>query len=179
MAGEGCEYDWGTAKIDYRRTNLLVPKKFHTNVMASLATVTRRKRIIFSRRARTYRRALTAVHNTGTSSFDKIISMVGTYKAHRNAVDFDSAFLKSIGDGACVTHPGSAAHYETYHESVTYVKEAQRVFAVANVTTPSLGRKLKPNVAVQVEVEHAKLEKQQRQQAALDWVVSVANRMGL
>ena len=50
---------------------------------------------------------------------------------------------------------------------------------VANVTTPSLGRKLKPNVAVQVEVEHAKLEKQQRQQAALDWVVSVANRMGL
>jgi hypothetical protein len=36
-----------------------------------------------------------------------------------------------------------------------------------------------PNVAVQVEVEHAKLEKQQQQQAALDWVVSVANRMGL
>ena len=47
--------------------------------------------------------------------------MMGTYKTHRNAVDFDSAFLKALGEGAVIAHPGSRAHHETYHQSMYIV----------------------------------------------------------
>jgi hypothetical protein len=178
IAGEGVEYDWGCSKLDFRRTNLLVPKKFHTNVMASLATITRRKRIIFSRRARTYRRALTQLYNEGSCSFEKIINMVGTYKTHRNAVDFDSAFLKALGEGAVIAHPGTMAHHETYHQSILDVKRSQKEFAAHTVVSPSKGRDLKP-VAINADREHGVVLKRQRLQDAAEWTTSVLKRMKL
>ena len=177
MAGEGVEYDWGCAKLDFRRTNLLVPKRFHVNVMASLSTIDRRKRLMFSRRARSYRNALKELHATGTCSFDKIEQTVAKYKTHRNAVDFDSAFLKALPDGSHIVHEGSAAHRETYAESVAIIAKAKTRFAPATVTNPSKGRGEKRNQAAPVEIEHARLEKEKRRAAAVKWTMSVVNRI--
>ena len=58
LAGEGIEYAWGAAKLDYRRNNDGKASNFHTRVRNSLAIVTRKKAFKFQRRARSYRRAL-------------------------------------------------------------------------------------------------------------------------
>ena len=145
--------------------------------MASLATITRRKRLIFSRRARTYRRALSTLHKTGTCTFAKIINMVGTYKTHRNAVDFDSAFLKALGDDGEVDHPGAAAHHETYHESVEYVQQAQQEFKVASVVNPSKGRNLKRDDSVVAESSRLREAKKRRMEFAVGWTKSVLARV--
>lgn len=141
-------------------------------------TVKAAKRIIFSRRARTYRRALTQLYNEGSCSFEKIINMVGTYKTHRNAVDFDSAFLKALGEGAVIAHPGTMAHHETYHQSILDVKRSQKEFAAHTVVSPSKGRDLEP-VAINADREHGVVLKRQRLQDAAEWTTSVLKRMKL
>ena len=93
LAGQGIEYHWGASKLYYRRHDDCVPKNFHKNVMAALNILTRRHCFFFDRRARAYRHALKDPSN---STFDKIEACVKTYKAHRNAVDFDSSFIMSV-----------------------------------------------------------------------------------
>ena len=73
-----------------------MPKNFQKTVVAALNILTRRHCFFFDRRARAYRHALKDPSN---STFDNIKACVKTYKAHRNAVDFDSRFILSvIGD---------------------------------------------------------------------------------
>ena len=96
LAGQGIEYSWGAAKLHYRRHNDVVPRNFHKNVLASLAILNRRHCFMFERRARAYRNAQKIDAN---DTFDKIEVCIKTYKAHRNAVDFDAKFIKScMGD---------------------------------------------------------------------------------
>ena len=96
LAGHGIEYSWGAAKLHYRRNNTLVPRQFRSNVDEALAILTRRHVFMFERRARSYRNAL---KDPANSTFQKIETCVKVYKAHRNAVDFDSAFIKSVVAG--------------------------------------------------------------------------------
>eukprot|EP01047_Picozoa_sp_COSAG01_P025738 COSAG01_NODE_1637_length_9660_cov_7.731932_7_plen_195_part_00 len=173
------EYDWGCSKLIYRRKNNVVPKSFHMNVMAALACLTRRKRLLFARRARTYRRAQRDLHRTGKTSFKEILKKVRVYKTHRNAGDFDSKAIKAVIDGdngGEVDHPGTQAHRETYARAVAADKQRAAVYAEATVTAPSAGRKRKAR-AVDVETESAQLRKQQQKQALAQWTKDVRARI--
>lgn len=90
--GHGVEYSWGCAKLFFRRNNDLVPAHFHQNVRAALAQVTRRRVMMFDRRARTYR---CVEKDTALDNFGLLEKAVKLRKAHRNAVDFDSGWIKA------------------------------------------------------------------------------------
>jgi hypothetical protein len=122
LAGEGIEYSWGCAKNYYRRLPLKEKKSketFKQSVRKSLCNknvLTLDRVRAFSRRARQYTLAYYALHqqqqeqqaigiraadNLATSETSqlttvKIEQMVKQFKTHRCAVDFDSAFIKSV-----------------------------------------------------------------------------------
>lgn len=92
LAGSGIEYDWGKQKMWFRRHNRLKRGEFHNLILSSMSREalplsTSRK---FARKARAYRRAYREeVDNELTS----IEYMVGTFKVHRNAIDFAFKFI--------------------------------------------------------------------------------------
>jgi hypothetical protein len=92
LAGLGIEYCWGASKMAYRRDNDLNPKTFDARVDASLAKVTRRHVHLFERRARAYR---TCLSDSKNDTFRLLEKAVKIRKAHRNAHDFDGAFIRS------------------------------------------------------------------------------------
>jgi hypothetical protein len=108
LAGEGIEYSWRCAKNYYR--NLPIKEKkskelFKESVRKCLdcTTVLNIERIrSFSRRARQYTIAYYTLQLQEQQQHDsflanaKIESMVKDFKTHRCALDFDSAFIKSV-----------------------------------------------------------------------------------
>lgn len=91
-AGNGIEYDWGKMKQYFRRKNKCT--RFHELILASMAPealplATSRK---FSRKARAYRRAYKEGVDNEHACIEK---MVKTFKVHRNALDFATAFIKN------------------------------------------------------------------------------------
>ena len=95
LAGHGIEYCWGASKMYFRRNNDLNPKTFDARVKASLDAITRRHVHMFERRARAYRACLSDPKN---DTFALIERAVKRRKTHRNAHDFDGAFIRrSIG----------------------------------------------------------------------------------
>ena len=93
LAGHGIEYCWGASKLYFRRHNDLVPKNFFKNVLKSIDVITRSQVHMFERRARAYR---TALKDEALNTFDLVEKAVAKRKAHRNAVDFDSGFIKRV-----------------------------------------------------------------------------------
>lgn len=90
-AGDGIEYDWGRMKQFFRRKNKY--SNFHTLILQSmgpeaLPLSTSRK---FARKARAYRRAYREGVNNEHACIEK---MVKTFKCHRNALDFATAFIR-------------------------------------------------------------------------------------
>lgn len=77
----------------FRRHNDLVPKNFFKNVLKSIDVITRSQVHMFERRARAYR---TALKDEALNTFDLVEKAVAKRKAHRNAVDFDSGFIKRV-----------------------------------------------------------------------------------
>ena len=75
----------------FRRNNDLNPKTFDARVKASLDVVTRRHVHMFERRARAYRACLS---NPKNDTFALIERAVKRRKTHRNAHDFDGAFIR-------------------------------------------------------------------------------------
>ena len=76
----------------FRRNNDLVPKNFHASVRRALAQVTRRRVMMFERRARAYR---SAQKDDSLTNFDLVEKAVATRKKHRNAGDFDGGFIRA------------------------------------------------------------------------------------
>ena len=91
LAGNGIEYDWGKMKQNFRRKNRY--GNFHQLILDSMSrkvlpVSTSRK---FARKARAYRRA----YREGTDNeHASIEAMVKKFKAHRNAADFASKFIR-------------------------------------------------------------------------------------
>ena len=92
LAGHGIEYAWGASKMYFRRNNDLNSKTFLTRVKASLDAVTLRHVHLFERRARAYRACLSDPANDTFALLEKALK---TRKAHRNAHDFDGAFIRN------------------------------------------------------------------------------------
>ena len=102
LAGHGIEYYWGASKMYFRRNNDLNSKTFLTRVKASLDAITRVKASLdavtlrhvhlFERRARAYRACLSDPANDTFALLEKALK---TRKAHRNAHDFDGAFIRN------------------------------------------------------------------------------------
>ena len=91
LAGDGIEYDWGRMKQNFRRKNKYT--NFHELILssmgrASLPLATSRK---FARKARAYRRAYRHGTDNEHTSIEK---MIKTFKAHRNAKDFATKFIR-------------------------------------------------------------------------------------
>ena len=112
-AGHGIEFGWGASKLHYRRNNDLVAAHFFRNVLDSLKSVSLRQTLLFERRARAYRWVQTEVKEDGApahNSFDLVEKAVKERKAHRNAADFDSKFIRSVvaADGVAAEQPGHA-----------------------------------------------------------------------
>ena len=76
----------------FRRNNDLNSKTFLTRVKASLDAVTLRHVHLFERRARAYRACLSDPTNDTFALLEKALT---TRKAHRNAHDFDGAFIRN------------------------------------------------------------------------------------
>ena len=91
LAGHGIEYCWGAAKMYYRRHNDLNAKTFDRRVQESLKAVNRRHVHMFERRARAYRHCLSDPKN---DTFELLEKALKKRKAHRNAHDFDGAFIR-------------------------------------------------------------------------------------
>ena len=75
----------GATTTSFRRTCV------DQNVRAALAQVTRRRVMMFDRRARTYR---CVEKDTALDNFGLLEKAVKLRKAHRNAVDFDNGWIK-------------------------------------------------------------------------------------
>ena len=61
LAGDGVEYDWGKSKHDFRANNDGSALHLRANIKASFAGLTRERRFLFSRKARSYKRAYLAL----------------------------------------------------------------------------------------------------------------------
>jgi hypothetical protein len=70
-----------------------VPRNFFKKVLESIATIKRRNVFMFERRARTYR---TVLKDSSLDNFNLVEKAVKTRAAHRNAVDFDSGFIRDV-----------------------------------------------------------------------------------
>lgn len=90
FAGCGIEYDWGKMKQFFRRKNKYCD--FHELILSSMSPEalplsTSRK---FARKARAYRRAYREGVDNEQTCMEK---MIKTFKCHRNALDFATAFI--------------------------------------------------------------------------------------
>lgn len=90
FAGCGIEYDWGKMKQFFRRKNKY--SDFHELILSSMSPEalplsTSRK---FARKARAYRRAYREGVDNEQACIEK---MIKTFKSHRNALDFATAFI--------------------------------------------------------------------------------------
>ena len=110
LAGEGIEYAWGVAKLFYRRQPLSM-KRSKDSFLELVKTATSRTGVLnvrnirrFSARARRYMIAYLAIYKKEqehqqdkvTITHDIIEKCVKHFKTHRSAMDFDSAFIKSV-----------------------------------------------------------------------------------
>ena len=121
LAGEGVEYAWGAAKLYYRRQPLsdkrskdkfmmLVERSISRDTVLTIQNIRQ-----FSARARRYMIAYLAIEKAKQQeeiqangdeirvkhenlTHDVIEKCVKHFKCHRNASDFDSAFIKRIVD---------------------------------------------------------------------------------
>ena len=96
LAGVGIEYSWGKAKQKFRRdVNDRVAAHLHANIVKCFSRVDKflplarvRK---FARKTRAYRRAYRHGTDNEHTSIEK---MIKTFKAHRNAKDFATKFIR-------------------------------------------------------------------------------------
>jgi hypothetical protein len=117
LAGEGVEYIWGCAKNHYRRQPLK-DKRFKENFRQTMRKCFSRDILIiervrmFSQRARAYilayhmiqqeqltDSASTMTDLNSTVSPVKVEKVLKTFKTHRCAKDFDSAFCRAVFNG--------------------------------------------------------------------------------
>ena len=117
VAGEGIEYSWGCAKGKYRRLPLSDKRRkdnFRNSVRQCMDTsevLTIDRQRMFSKRARQYMLAYHSIETskeksesgaTGESKVKLEMSaylvekIIKTYKSHRGATDFDSAYIRTI-----------------------------------------------------------------------------------
>ena len=110
LAGEGVEYVWACAKGAYRNMSLR-QKKGKDNFKASIRyclseeVITKVRIRKFARRARQYLMAYHAIdtkqvdeetqHDCATHGPVALTKMIGRFKTHRNAFDFDYNFVKN------------------------------------------------------------------------------------
>lgn len=100
VAGDGIEYDWGKSKHDFRELNDGVPANLRRNIVSSFDGLTRQRRFLFSRKARSYKRAYLALANgegeldaSGAAPFAEIERLARQFKTHRCALEFGRAFI--------------------------------------------------------------------------------------
>ena len=100
LAGDGIEYAWGKSKHDFRDRNDGIPAHLRDNIKASFIALTRERCFIFSRKARSYKKAYWALahgHGTtetdGSASFAEIERLSKTFKTHRCALDLERRFI--------------------------------------------------------------------------------------
>ena len=102
LAGDGVEYDWGKSKHDFRAKNDGVPLHLRAHIKASFAGLTRERRFLFSRKARSYKRAYLALargegelESNGAAPFAEIERLSKQCKTHRCALDMNRVFILS------------------------------------------------------------------------------------
>ena len=100
VAGDGIEYDWGKSKHDFRELNDGVPANLRRNIVSSFDGLTRQRRFLFSRKARSYKRAYLALANgegeldaSGAAPFAEIERLARQFKTHRCALEFSRGFI--------------------------------------------------------------------------------------
>ena len=100
VAGDGIEYDWGKSKHDFRELNDGVPANLRRNIVSSFDGLTRQRRFLFSRKARSYKRAYLALANgegeldaSGAAPFAEIERLARQFKTHRCALEFNRGFI--------------------------------------------------------------------------------------
>eukprot|EP00978_Attheya_sp_CCMP212_P015290 scaffold39415_cov52-Attheya_sp.AAC.1 len=146
VAGEGIEYSWGCGKGKYRRLPLTDKRRkenFRNSVRQCLdrtTVLTIERQRMFSKRARQYMLAYHSIElskekresaGEAESSNEKlemsaylVEKIIKTYKSHRGATDFDSAYIGAIvndmksGVGCSVTH-----NIDTADEEAAIVKK--------------------------------------------------------
>ena len=99
-AGDGIEYAWGKSKYEFRRLNDGVPANLRANIKKSFEVLTRERCFVFSRKARSYKKAYRQlaegnghVMADGAAPLAEIERLAKLCKTHRCALDLERRFI--------------------------------------------------------------------------------------
>ncbi len=102
LAGVGVEYSWGIAKKYFRKQNDCIAANLHANIQKALSIVTLENVWKSARRTRDYVRAYQDIAAGEMQSYSldfshsDIEKMRKEQKTHRNILDMEKAFLKTL-----------------------------------------------------------------------------------
>jgi hypothetical protein len=98
LAGKGIEFSWGASKKSFRKINNCVGKDLHSNILKSFTVIDLAQSMRNSRRTRRYRDACDARSKTyqARDCHLSVEKYVPSHKCHRNILDQETAFIKSV-----------------------------------------------------------------------------------